>query len=582
MSTHASLRSRRAAVVAAIALLPLPALAQGTRASDNAQAAVQAPEPALPLKHAPRPTTPAITAADLTTRLYIFADDSMLGREAGTLGNYRGTEYLAREAQRLGLLPAGENGTWFQTIPFKTRSVDSASTLAVTGAPVAFGREWVASATTSVKLDALPVVYGGTIGDSASMLAPAQAAGKLVVYTYTPAAARTARRASRLVPAAAAVAVVGDELLMSYFRRSATFVDDPSSPAQQAPPLLVISPAAGARMFDAPIPGLKAGAPGKPASLDVRVVIAPVAHPTRNVVALLPGSDARLRGQYVAIGAHNDHVGYATRAVDHDSIRIFNRIVRPGGAEDAGKEATAQQQGEVNRLLAAYRAAHPGTSRRDSINNGADDDGSGSVAVLEIAERMATASVKPRRSVLFVWHTGEEKGLLGASYFTDHPTVPRDSIVAQLNLDMVGRGNAWDVAGRTKDGQPIRGNPDYVQLVGSRRLSKELGDLVETVNRENRHGLRFDYSIDANGHPANIYCRSDHYEYARYGIPITFFTTGVHSDYHQVTDEPQYIDYERMARIARLVDDVAIHVANAERRLDVDQPKPDPRGVCRQ
>jgi len=177
---------------------------------------------------------------------------------------------------------------------------------------------------------------------------------------------------------------------------------------------------------------------------------------------------------------------------------------------------------------------------------------------------------------------GEEKGLLGSRFFTDHPTVPRDSIVAQLNLDMVGRGDASDETGRTKDGAPLHGSPSYLQLVGSRRLSTELGDLVEAVNREGHHNLTFDYSIDADGHPANIYCRSDHYEYARYGIPITFFTTGLHSDYHQVTDEPEYIDYEHMARVARLVADVARHVANLDHRVVVDHPKPDPTGVCRQ
>ena len=121
-----------------------------------------------------------------------------------------------------------------------------------------------------------------------------------------------------------------------------------------------------------------------------------------------------------------------------------------------------------------------------------------------------------------------------------------DSIVAQLNMDMVGRGAAADIPG---------GGPNYLQLVGSRRLSTELGDIVEQVNREGNHNLKFDYSIDADGHPANIYCRSDHYEYARYGIPITFFTTGLHSDYHQVSDEPQYIDYVHMSRVANLVAD---------------------------
>ncbi|MGE5092270.1 MAG: M28 family metallopeptidase, partial [Bacillota bacterium] len=150
------------------------------------------------------------------------------------------------------------------------------------------------------------------------------------------------------------------------------------------------------------------------------------------------------------------------------------------------------------------------------------------------------------------------------------------------NMDMVGRGNAWDVTGKSKDGAVLRGSPNYLQLVGSRRLSSELGNIVEQVNTSGKYGFVFDYGMDANGHPMNIYCRSDHYEYARYGIPITFFTTGGHSDYHQVTDEPQYIDYDHMARISRLVEDVAMHVANLDHRVVVDQPKPDPRGGCRQ
>ena len=125
--------------------------------------------------------------------------------------------------------------------------------------------------------------------------------------------------------------------------------------------------------------------------------------------------------------------------------------------------------------------------------------------------------------------------------------MPRDSIVAQLNMDMVGRGDAGDLKG---------GGPDYLQLVGSRRLSTELGDLVESVNAHEPQPFTFDYQFDANGHPERIYCRSDHYEYARYGIPIVFFTTGLHQDYHQVTDEPQYIDYDHMARVDRLVHDV--------------------------
>jgi hypothetical protein len=160
--------------------------------------------------------------------------------------------------------------------------------------------------------------------------------------------------------------------------------------------------------------------------------------------------------------------------------------------------------------------------------------------------------------------------------------VPRDSIVAQLNMDMVGRGAATDVTGTTKEGAETRGGPGYLQLVGSRRLSTELGNLAENINAAGRHGLKFDYGMDANGHPMNIYCRSDHYEYARYGIPIIFFTTGGHSDYHQVTDEPQYINYPHMVKVGNYVADLAVAVANLDHRVAVDKPKPDPKGSCQQ
>ena len=190
--------------------------------------------------------------------------------------------------------------------------------------------------------------------------------------------------------------------------------------------------------------------------------------------------------------------------------------------------------------------------------------------------------MKPKRSTLFVWHAGEEKGLWGSAYYTEHPTVPRDSIVAQLNMDMVGRGSATDQTGMSSDGKELRGGPDYLQLVGSRRLSTELGDVVEQVNTTKKHNFKFDYAMDANGHPMNIYCRSDHYEYAKWGVPVTFFTTGGHSAYHQLTDEPQYIDYPHMQRVTRLVADIATELGNRATRPLVNQPKLDPRGTCKQ
>lgn len=579
-------RSSLVAVAATVAPMLLAPALLAAQAAATAQSISIVPAPAsiLPLKHTPQPTTPAITAQDLMTRLYIFADDSMMGREAGTLGNVKGTDYIAAQIKQIGLVPAGDNGTYFQTIPLKTRTMNPSSSMSVAGTPLAFGTDWVASSTTSLNNPALQVVYGGTLGDTAHMLAAGAGAGKLVVFRMpTDASPRAMRTAAHSAEGAAAVAIVGIDPFMQYFRRPSTFVDDPSNaPKMTPPPTFIFATAAAPRLFATPWDQLTPGAAGKTLAVNLTMDVTPVPYPARNVVGILPGSDPKLRGEYVAVGAHNDHIGMNNHPVDHDSLRIFNHTVRPGGAEQGSKQATPAEQAEVNTQLAAWRTGHPNSMRQDSIANGADDDGSGSVAVLEIAQKMASLSPRPKRSMLFVWHVGEEKGLLGSAYFTDHPTVPRDSIDAQLNIDMIGRGDAWDVTGVTINGVPTRGNNDYVQLIGSRRLSTELGNLVETVNTTDHHNLKFDYSLDANGHPLNIYCRSDHYEYARYGIPITFFTTGGHSDYHQVTDEPEYIDYQHMARVANLVEDVALHVANLDHRIVVDHPKPDPHGACRQ
>ncbi len=543
-----------------------------------------AAQTALPLAHKPQRTRPDITAADLMTRLYIFADDSMQGREAGMPGNVKGTNYIAAEIMRLGLVPAGDSGTYFQTIPLKTRDFDTTSTFTVGGMPLVAFTDYVPNGRAPIDNAALAVVYGGELSDTAHLIAPEQASGKLVVFR---AKAGVFGRRVRVppLPGATAMAIIGlDSLpppIMAFFRRPQTFVDDVPPGTQALRPSFLITNAAAAKIFGKPLDSLTVGTAGVTAALAMRYTVTPVADPARNVIGIIPGSDPKLKGEYVAIGGHNDHLGLA-RPVDHDSIRIFNEIVRPEGADDARKQPTAEQLAQVNQRLAAWRAAHPGTARIDSISNGADDDGSGSVSALEIAEYFAGLRVKPKRSLIFVWHVGEEKGLLGSRFFTDHPTVPRDSIVAQLNMDMVGRGDASDETGRTKDSVALHGSPSYLQLVGSRRLSTELGNLIEQVNTQGHHNLTLDYSMDADGHPSNIYCRSDHYEYARYGIPIAFFTTGLHRDYHQVTDEPQYIDYDHMARIDKLVADVALHVANLDHRVVVDKPKPDPNGQCRQ
>jgi hypothetical protein len=538
---------------------------------------------ALPLKYVGPPTGAAISAQDLMTRLYVYADDSLQGREAGTIGHMKATAYIADQVRKLGLVPAGDNGTYFQNVPFVARRFDPSTTLTVDGATLTAFTDFVASPFRGAAprdIDGVQTVYGGELGDTTNGLTAEQATGKLVVMSAGRAARFGRRGGSNALAGAAAVAIItGPQLTAQQVAsgRSASLTLRPEAGAPAVPITLTITEGAAERLLGGSPAQMAVGTTGKTVQGNLRYITTDA--PTRNVVAILPGSDPALRGEYVAIGAHSDHIGIrAAGPVDHDSLHLYNQQRYFATDNPSGAQLTPAQQAEQRERLAAIRinldsVRRLRATRPDSINNGADDDGSGTVTVLEVAEAFARGPEKPKRSILFVWHTGEEKGLLGSRYFTDNPTVPRDSIVAQINIDMVGRGAATDLRA---------GSDRYLQLVGSRRLSTELGDLVETVNRTEPMPFTFDYTYDANGHPERIYCRSDHYEYARWGIPVVFLTTGLHGDYHQVTDEPQYIDYPHMARVGKLVFDLADRVADLDHRPVVDKPKPDPKGACRQ
>jgi hypothetical protein len=528
------------------------------------------------------PTKAAITPGDLKTRLFIFADDSMRGRAAGTPDNIRGTNYIEREVKKLGLKPGGENGTYHQDVPVFLRSISQKSSITVGGQTFTLGRDFIPrdNGAGMRSISGATAVYGGVIGDNATMLAPNDAAGKIVILTLPSgwSVNRSAITARYLSAAGIGIATLDAATpedragLMSD--TSAILRSD--APAAPRPAFMYISTAlANALLRGGALASLASGTLGQSITGDIAYDAVPA--PARNVIAILPGSDRKLRGQYVAVGGHNDHLSPSTPAVDHDSIRSFQIVARPGGVESQDRDPTPEEWTRINAMIDSLRRIRP--PRLDSIHNGADDDGSGSMAVLEIAEAFAKAKVKPKRSLIFVWHTGEELGLYGSQYFTDHPTVPRDSIVAQLNIDMVGRGGVKDVVWFDA-GKPVYGGPTYVQLIGSRRLSTELGNIIDSVNAKQRIPLDIDYRLDANGEPHQYYCRSDHYNYARYGIPIAFFFDGGHADYHEVTDEPQYIDYPHYARIVNMVRDAVETVANLDHRVVVDKAKPAVGGRC--
>jgi peptidase M28-like protein len=574
-----------------------------------------------PARMAPAPTTAAITARDLQIRLYQFADDSMQGRQVGRVGNMKGTNYIAAEVKRLGLIPAGDNGGYFQVLPYHLHQFTNHSRLTANGNPFTWLEDWVAApgSRTPRPITSAEVIFGGVAGDTANEISAAEAAGKFVVLLPAPPQAapvggRGGRGGfgfgpSRFADAVAVATVDLDALTAAQRAAIATPIVASQSTAgrgggggggggagrggrgaaanapvdslavlhQQidglAPQAAIrLTRAAAARLFSrGGLDGLTRGTKGATVSASLDFLELPSDY-GRNVVAILPGSDPVLKKEYVAIGAHNDHVGMST-PVDHDSLKAFNDARNRMLIANNMVALTQEQLASIHVNIDSVRKLYP-KPRLDSINNGADDDGSGSMGVLEIAEALQALPVKPKRSILFVWHTGEEAGLVGSNFFTHNPTVPMDSVVAQINIDMIGRGRAEDLPG---------GGPDYLGVVGSFFDSKDLGETVAAVNKKQSKPLDLDYKYDTtltwSGYN-NIYGRSDHYNYALQGVPIAFFFTGLHGDYHQRTDEPEFIDYPHYARIANYIRDIMVEVGNGSRpRMNGTKPARPPRPV---
>lgn len=251
---------------------------------------------------------------------------------------------------------------------------------------------------------------------------------------------------------------------------------------------------------------------------------------TQNVVAIWEGSDPQLKNEMVAIGAHYDHVG-----------------------------------------------TNPNAPGDDKIWNGADDDGSGTVAVLGIAEALAKAKTRPKRSVLFVWHCGEEKGLWGSEYFNKFPTVDIKNVIAQLNIDMIGRSQ--DPNNIIKCERPnMRCNeelskPNEIYVIGKDMMSSSLGSIVDGVNKGYLN-LQYNTRYDDPKDPNRFFFRSDHFNYAVNGIPIVFWFDGVHEDYHQPSDTPDKIDYAKMEKVTRTIYLTLLQLANAKERPKVDKQLP--------
>ena len=467
---------------------------------------------------APSPVAAAaatITEADIRRHIGVIADDSMLGRDTPSPGLEKTAAYVAKQFERFGLRPGGDNGTYYQRYEISRRQLDAeasylALTTGATTSRASFARDvYLASGIPGGSPITAPVyVIGGTGALDARI--PAEADGRIVllVLDYSETAPRTRAIASAFAgrsPRAIVVVSNRDSAAFARLVRNAAAPRLALGSPGETPPILEVREqaltdalrAAGVAPSVLRTSSMGARLLGAATmTIDMRDRVLETAS-APNTIGIVEGTDPLLRDEYLVYSAHMDHVG-----------------VRSGVTGD-------------------------------SIFNGADDDASGTAAVVELAEAFSQPGARPRRSVIFMTVSGEEKGLWGSHYFSEHPTVPLSQIVANINIDMIGRN--W---------------PDTIVAIG-----KEHSDLGATLERVNAaHPELGMTAIDDQWPRENFYFRSDHFNFARKGIPILFFFNGVHPDYHQPSDSPDKIDAEKEARIVKLLFYLGQEIANTTQR----------------
>jgi len=511
-----------------------------------------------------------VTAKQLSDYLYFVASDVMEGRNTPSRGLDTTARFIGMNLSKWGFKPAGDDGTFYQKIALHRDVVDTANTsVEVGGQKYSYGDDVVRVSGTSTGAITAPIVFAGNGWMIKSKnLNPYQnidVKGKwIAVYgegqpsfrnivplptgvtaADTPQATRGTDWADAAIYArangAAGVIVLPSQALASNwavitqnFGRTRVVVDklQPAPSAQSMAPVVLASPKLAAAIFTGESANPLAGATtsfglsaGK--TFTFNLTIKPEQLWTQNVVAIWEGSDPVLKNEMVAIGAHYDHVGNSPET----GCRPVNG---------------------------------------DSLCNGADDDGSGTVSVLSIAEAISHAPKHPKRSVLFVWHCGEEKGLWGSEYFNKFPTVDIKQVIAQLNIDMIGRSKK---EGDTEPKDKDLSGENAIYVIGKDMMSSTLGSVVDGTNKgylNLTYDTRYDDPKDTN----RFFFRSDHFNYALNGIPITFWFDGVHVDYHQPGDEPSKIDYNKMEKVARTILLTALELTDLKERPKIDKQLP--------
>ncbi|RZL02530.1 MAG: M28 family peptidase, partial [Hymenobacter sp.] len=502
----------------------------------------------------------SITAEGLRQDLTVLASDAYEGRETGKKGQKMAADYLANAFAAAGLVGpvAGSDNRYLQHFAMRRAALDAPASTQVVGGKTYHGNQDFYAFSTDDTFGQPTALQPAFIGYSVQeekysdftgtpdykgkdvillMSEPLTAQGKSLLgaggkpspYASTDIKGLQAREKAvfslgarsviLVLPTAQAFAQVPANFGELIKQERLSFVD---GKPRHGLNVLLVSPELGAQLLGTTPTGLaqyhqavgKAGkaiaSPFKPAATTVQLVQKTEVFTTENVLGYLEGTDKK--DEVLVVSAHYDHLGIK------DGV----------------------------------------------VYNGADDDGSGTVSVLAMARAFAQAKKDghgPRRSLLFLANTGEEEGLLGSKYYTDHPVFPLENTVTDLNIDMVGRVDSLH-----------QGQGDYLYVVGDDRLSAELHTLSEATNQQ--YGpIALDYKYNDPNDPERTYYRSDHYSFAKHNIPVIFYTSGEHADYHEPTDDVEKIDFPAMARRNQLIFHTAWALANRAARVALDAPK---------
>jgi hypothetical protein len=465
-----------------------------------------------------------ITQSDLKSNLTILASDALEGRETGTRGQKMAAAFISYQFAEAGL-KAPVNGSYYQ--PFNLyRSVQSEVYLSSRGTRFRNFQDFVYLGKDNSGGElSLPVVFAGK-GRSIDF-EQLQVSGKAVLimigqdqdYRGPISLARSKNAAMVLI-----LNTQEQQQFTEYSKQFEVFLTDaglslkkPETPNKSSG-VFFVAPAVAEKIFNTTSAKLTEAATGRPmlkkieaGQLAYKTTVEVKTVPTENVLGYLEGTDKK--EEVVVITAHYDHIGKKPRG-----------------------------QGDL-------------------INNGADDDGSGTTAVLQLAKVFAQAKKDgkgPRRSLLFMTVAGEENGLLGSEYYTQHPVFPLENTVVDLNIDMIGRRD-----------EQHQDSPAYLYVIGADKLSTELHQVSESVNNKYTK-LIFDYTYNDENHPARLYYRSDHWNFAQKNIPIIFYFDGIHEDYHQPSDEVDKIEFDLLEVRSQCIFYTAWEIANRDVRIRPD------------